>query len=69
MIHPIPGSHRSIGPFGRLLKGGRTHIGNRVMSLHDFTPAFLGVRRSRSSSRSRSRSSRSAGRGRSRSRR
>lgn len=50
-FHRIPGSSRSIGPYGFMYKGGRTHIGKQIMSLNDFTPSPRSGRSSRSSSR------------------
>lgn len=56
MLHRIPGSPKTIGPRGQVFKGGRSHIGRKVMTLEDFLPRAPRVRRSRSSSsRSRSR--------------
>lgn len=62
-FHRIPGSSRSVGPYGLMYKGGRTHIGRQVMSLRDFTPSPRSPsRRRRSASTSTSRRSASTSR-------
>ena len=57
-FHKIPSSPKSLGPYGFVYTGNRTHIGTEVMNLKHAAQANLGPEKPRSRRRSKTARSR-----------